>query len=266
MSSQFNRPGGKSTTSALNQTAVAPATAGEVDYPAGMVYEPMHYPPDLLLKLAKLIFWVGGIGIGNGGQCITTVVSLLILQYQNPVFFLAGLATYFASHGLSGGGLIAVQIVLYVLDFLIRLIVSGALAILFQFGMALAVVNTTGTWGRMLFTQQDAQAALLTGQAAQEQGKKKRKISLIVGALLLFEGIVAVGDVLSDGKFASSLSPDPWFIIIFTAGLSFATLILTPVGWMLKTYAEVKLEEAELLAQALLQQQGGTPNAAAQGA
>jgi flagellar motor component MotA len=132
--------------------------------------------------------------------------------------------------------------------------------------MALAVVNTTGTWGKMLFTHQETQAALIQGQAGQDVSMKKKKISLIVGALLLFEGIVAIGDVLSDGKFAGSLSPDPWFIIIFTAGLSFATLILTPVGWMLKTYAEVKLEEAELMAQALLQQQGGTPNAAAQGA
>ena len=144
----FQPPDGKQQSTAMS--AVVPASPTDVDdveYPMGLISEPMPLPPDFLLELAKKIFWVGGIAIGNGGQCITSIVALMLLQYSNPVLFLSGLEANLSAHGL---GFVAVLCM--IAEVLVRLIVCTAIAVVFQFGMALVIINTTGTWGNMLYT------------------------------------------------------------------------------------------------------------------
>jgi hypothetical protein len=242
-SMSFVRPTGKDASQqASNQSAggaLVPSDSQEVDELGsvyGVVDEPMPLPPSYLFKVGHYMFWIGGICIGNGGQCITSIVSLMIWQYSDPIYFLGGLAAHMGWWGW----------IAYTVEFLIRLVVSAALAVLFQFGMALVPISTSGTWGLMLATHPDARAAL--------QGGKKRWSILII-ALLAYEVIVGLADVFSDNQAFSAITHDIRFKLVGTALLTIATLILGPAGFIIKQYAQYKMAEADLEAQEYLKQQ-----------
>jgi hypothetical protein len=216
----------------------------DAHYPVLMPPEPMPFPPDYLLWLGKRIFWVGGVAIGNGGQCITTIVTLLVLMYKNPIYFLAPLINQATTHGWG-----AIAPVLWFVDFFVRLLITAALAVVFQIIMILVVINTTGTWGTMLFSHSQAR----------DQLQGKRPFSLLVTILLVFEALGIVGDIFSDGAFIALFTQAEIVKWIFVAALSFATLVLSHVGWLLKDYAEYKIAELRMIAEAHMgTQQGAT--------